>query len=87
MPGDARAAHAALDRLESMLHECASLHDSAYNFTLEKPDSSTLRLSSAGWSHPDRVKSSVLVSVGVLGIEPTGQIANIVLQRITDRIK
>jgi hypothetical protein len=34
-----------------------------------------------------RVKSSVLVSVGVLGIEPTEQVANTVVQTITDRIK
>jgi hypothetical protein len=34
-----------------------------------------------------RVKGSVLVSVGVLGIEPTEQVANTVLQTITDRVK
>jgi hypothetical protein len=84
---NASAAHMALDLLESRLHECASLHDRAYDFIMEKPNSSTLRLSSAGWSHLYRVKSSVLVSVGVLGIEPTEQIANTVLQIITDRIQ
>jgi hypothetical protein len=58
-----------------------------YDFALNKPDTSTLKLSSAGWSHVYRVKSSVLVSVGVLGIEPTEQVANTVVQTITDRIK
>jgi hypothetical protein len=33
------------------------------------------------------VKSSVLMSVGVLGLEPAEQIAATVLQKITDRIK
>jgi PknH-like extracellular domain len=73
---DARAGHAALDRLESSLNQCASLHNSDYDFSLNKPDTSTLKLSSAGWSHVYRVKASVLVSVGVLGIEPTEQVAN-----------
>jgi hypothetical protein len=77
----------ALDRLESTLKECASLHDNAYDFTLDRPDASTLKLSSAGWSHVYEVKSSVLVSVGVLGIEPTEQVANGVLQAIADRIR
>jgi PknH-like extracellular domain len=84
---DARAAHAALDRLELTLNECASLHNSDYDFSLNKPDTSTLKLSSAGWSHVYQVKSSVLVSVGVLGIEPTEQVANTVLRTVTDRIK
>jgi hypothetical protein len=84
---DARAAHAALDRLESTLNECASLHNSDYDFSLTEPDATTLKLSSAGWSHVYRVKGSVLVSVGVLGIEPTEQVANTVLQTITDRVK
>jgi hypothetical protein len=55
---------------------CVSLRDSAYNFALGKPDPSTLRLGSTGWSHEYRVKPSVLMSVGVSAIEPTGQIAN-----------
>ena len=84
---NADAARGVLDRLESILTECASLHDSAYNFALDKPDPSTLRLGSPGWTHEYRVKSSVLISVGVLGIEPTEQITTSVVQAITDRIK
>jgi hypothetical protein len=46
----------------------------------------TLRLRSAGWSHLYRTKSSAQ-TVGVLGIEPTEQVATTVLQTITDCIK
>jgi PknH-like extracellular domain len=81
------AARGALAQLESRLAQCASLHDNAYDFALSKPDPMTLRLRSAGWSHLYRAKSSVLMSVGVLGIEPTEQVATTVLQTITDRIK
>jgi hypothetical protein len=64
---DSRAAHAALDRLESTRNQSAWLHNSDYDFSLNKPDTSTLKLSSAGWSHVYCVKGSVLVSVGVFG--------------------
>lgn len=84
---DAGAAREALTRLETTLRECASLRDSAYSFALDKPDTSTLKLGSAGWSHLYRAKSSVLISVGVLGIEPAERVANTMLATITDRIK
>ena len=45
-----------------------------------------MELTSAGWSHLYRTKASVLVSVGVLGIEPTEHIADTVLHAITERI-
>nr|WP_325491456.1 sensor domain-containing protein [Mycobacterium sp.] len=84
---DAHAASAALDRLETILNACAALHDKAYEFDMSRSDPSTLKLTSARWSHLYRAKSSVLMSVGVLGIEPTEQIAYSPLQKITDRIK
>lgn len=84
---DADAARDALTQLQSTLGQCASLHDKAYEFTLSKPDPSTLQLSSEGWSHMYRAKNTVLASVGVLGIEPTDQIAHRVLQTITERVK
>ncbi len=34
-----------------------------------------------------RLKSSVFISVGVLGIEPAEPIANVILQTISDRIR
>ncbi|MGZ4564207.1 MAG: sensor domain-containing protein [Mycobacterium sp.] len=84
---NATAARGALNQLHATLDQCASLHHTAYDFTLNKPDSATLKLDSEGWIHLYTMKSSVLVSVGVLGIEPTEQIANTVLQTVTDRIK
>ncbi|GAB7141665.1 sensor domain-containing protein [Mycobacterium riyadhense] len=84
---DANAARQALDQLESSLQACIALHDPNYDFTLDKPDSSTLRITDQGWSHLYRAKNAVLISVGVLGIEPAERIATDVLQVITDRIK
>lgn len=84
---DAGAASGALHALDAQLTACADLHDSAFIFTLDRPDSSTVRLSSQGWSHQYRVKSSTLVSVGVLGIEPAEQIATTILTTMTDRIR
>ncbi|BBX94893.1 sensor domain-containing protein [Mycobacterium lacus] len=74
-------------QLESSLQACAALGDANYDFTLEKPDSSTLRISARGWSHVYREKSSVLMSVGVVGLEPADRIAHTVLQTATDRVK
>lgn len=84
-PNDS-AARTALDQLATSLSECAALHDGAYDFALDRPDPATLRLSSQGWSHRYHVKSSVLMSIGVLGLEPADEIAGAVLQAITDRI-
>ena len=61
--------------------------DPNYNFTLARPDPSTLRISAEEWSHLYRQKSDVLVSVGVVGLDAADQIANNVLKIITDRIK
>ncbi|WP_084187837.1 sensor domain-containing protein [Mycobacterium paraffinicum] len=84
---DTGVARGALNQLHATLDQCASLHHTAYDFALNKPDCQTLKLNSDGWIHLYTVKSSVLVSVGVLGIEPTDQIASAVLQSVTDRIK
>jgi hypothetical protein len=84
---DTHAARNALDQLESSLTACVALHDANYGFRLDKPDSSTLRITDNGWSHLYRAKNTVLVSVGVLGIEPAERIATTVLDAITDRIK
>ncbi len=84
---DATAARGALNQLHSTLDQCVSLHHTAYDFTLNQPDTATLRLDSDGWVHLYTVRKSVLVSVGVLGIQPTEQVADSVLQTVTDRIK
>ncbi|MCV7074627.1 sensor domain-containing protein [Mycobacterium szulgai] len=84
---DAHAARQALDQLESSLNACMALHDPNYDFTLDKPDASTLRITDDGWSHLYRAKNTVLMSVGVLGIEPAERIATNVIQTISDRVK
>ncbi|SOX52625.1 sensor domain-containing protein [Mycobacterium ahvazicum] len=80
------AAQNALRQLESSLRACVALHDPNYAFAFDKPDPSTLRLSADQWSHLYRTESAVLVSVGVVGLEASDQIANSVLKIITDRI-
>jgi PknH-like extracellular domain len=84
---NATAARDALNQLHTTLDQCAALHHTAYDFTLNKPDSATLKLASDGWIHLYTAKSSVLISVGVLGIQPTEQVANNILQTVADRIK
>lgn len=84
---DASTSRGVLHQLQLSLQSCLGLRDPNYDFTLDNPDPSTLRISSRGWNHLYREKKAVLISVGALGIEPAGQIANIVLQNITDRIQ
>jgi hypothetical protein len=81
------AALSALHQLDSSLQACVDLHDANFNFGLDKPDPSTLRISAQEWSHLYRQKSGVLISVGVVGLEEADQIANTILQMIADRIK
>jgi PknH-like extracellular domain len=78
---------AALHQLESSLQACLAAHNPEYQFALDKPDSATVRITDNQWCHLYRVKSAVMVSVGVLGLEAADQIANTVLQTISDRIK
>ncbi|MHA7649023.1 sensor domain-containing protein [Mycobacterium sp. ML4] len=84
---DAQAARSALDQLEASLNACLALHDPKYDFKLDKPDPLTLRITDNGWSHQYRARKSVLMSVGVLGIEPAERIASTILDNICDRIK
>jgi hypothetical protein len=77
----------AFHQLDSSLQACVGLHDANYDFALDNPDPSTLRISAQEWSHLYRAKSAVMVSVGVVGLQSAEQIANTVLQMITDRIK
>ncbi|HEY0227432.1 MAG TPA: sensor domain-containing protein [Mycobacterium sp.] len=80
-------AQAAFHQLESSLQACVALHNADYEFTLDKPDPSTLRITDSQWCHLYRVKSAVMVSVGVVGLQNADQTAGTVLQTITDRIK
>ncbi|WP_460688034.1 sensor domain-containing protein [Mycobacterium bourgelatii] len=82
-----RAARSALDQLLSSLQACVALHDPNYDFTVDKSDATTVRITDQGWSHFYRAKNAVLISVGVVGIEPTERVASVVLQVVTDRVK
>ncbi|MCQ4359990.1 sensor domain-containing protein [Mycobacterium gordonae] len=84
---DAQAARSALDQLEASLNACLALNDPKYGFKLDKPDPLSLRITDNGWSHQYRARKSVLMSVGVLGIEPAERIASTILDNICDRIK
>lgn len=84
---DSPGARNALDQLLSSLQACVALHDPHYDFTVDKSDGSTVRITDQGWSHFYRAKNSVLISVGVVGIEPAERIASDVLQAVTDRVK
>ncbi|WP_232021998.1 sensor domain-containing protein [Mycobacterium basiliense] len=84
---DTHAARNALDQLGNSLKACMALQDPAYNFKVDRPDATTLRITDEGWSHLYRAQDAVLISVGVLGIEPAERIATTVLDIITDRIK
>lgn len=83
---DSSTARGALHQLETSLQACAALGDPRYDFTLDRPDSATVRISARAWSHVYREKSAVLMSIGVLGLEPADQIARTILQTATERI-
>ncbi|WP_081287606.1 sensor domain-containing protein [Mycobacterium asiaticum] len=79
-------ARGVLRQLDSSLQDCVDLHDPNFDFTLDRPDSSTVRINARAWSHIYRVKSGVLMSIGVLGLEPADQIAGTILQNAMDRV-
>lgn len=84
---DSGKAMAMFRQLESSLQACVALHNAEYDFTLDKPNAETLRITDRQWCHLYRVKSAVMISVGALGLQGSEQIANTVLQTITDRVK
>jgi hypothetical protein len=80
-------AHATFHQLESSLQACVALHDPNYDFAMDKPDPSTIRLSAEQWCHLYRAKSAVMVSIGVEGLQSADLIANTLLKLLTDRIE
>jgi hypothetical protein len=56
-----RTPRTALEQLGAQLDACVALHDPNYDFKLDKPDPSTLRITDTGWSHQYRAKGSVLM--------------------------
>lgn len=83
---DSATARGVLHQLESSLQDCVALHDPRFDFTLDRPDTATVRISANAWSHVYHEKSAVLISVGVLGLEPADQIAKAILQTATGRL-
>jgi hypothetical protein len=85
---DPAAARAAFERVVADLTACAGLNVPNYTFTTRQPDPSTIqRCAENQCSVAYRVKSSVLVNVSVVHFPQTAeQIANSVLQTISDRI-
>lgn len=80
------AALGAFHQLETAVQACSNLHDPNYQFNLDKPDPSTLRITADQWTHLYRTKSAVMVSVGVVGLQSADQIANTILRMVTDRV-
>ncbi|HWS91401.1 MAG TPA: sensor domain-containing protein [Mycobacterium sp.] len=85
---DPAAARAAFDRVSSALTACSGLQVPNLAFTVRQQDPSTVaRCGDNQCSELYRVKSSVLISVAVAHFPRTAeQIANSVLQTISDRI-
>ncbi|BBZ15188.1 sensor domain-containing protein [Mycobacterium branderi] len=82
------AARAAFERLIPTLKACAALHVRYHDYTVNMPDPDTVVL-----TYPDpetssmfRVKSSVLMQVWALGFPNSQDIAQTIVQTITDRI-
>ncbi|MEE6178893.1 sensor domain-containing protein [Mycobacterium sp. 050134] len=80
------AALGAFRQLETAIQACDNLHDPNYQFNLDKPNPSTLRITAYQWTHLYVTKSAVMVSVGVVGLQSADQIANTIMRMVTDRI-
>lgn len=83
---DSSTARGALHQLDTSLQACVALGDPRYDFTIDRPDSATVRINARAWSHIYREKSAVLMSVGVLGLEPADHIARTILQAAAERV-
>jgi PknH-like extracellular domain len=83
---DEAAARTAFDRLGPELTACSATRATNYEFTMTKPDPSTLSLDSGKWHVTYRVDSSAMVDVTVMGLSNRDRIALDVMDTITDRI-
>lgn len=83
---DPETARAIFDQLLPSLTACAALHDKNYEFTVGQPDPDTVTMNSKLWKLIYRVKSSVLINVGALGLPQSEQTAQTIVQAITDRV-
>lgn len=84
---DAQTARPIFDQLLPSLTACAALHAKNYEFTVSQVDSDTVALNSNLWKLIYRLKSTVLIYIGALGLPQSEQAAQTILQTITDRVK
>lgn len=83
------AARNAFDKLVPQLDACSALHAKYYDFTLTRPDASTVTLTYAGHFEAAsiyKVQSEHLLLVSALAVPHPGQTARDVLEKITARI-
>lgn len=83
---DPETARSIFVQLLPSLTACAALHDKNYEFTVGQTDPDTVTLNFKLWKLIYRVKSSVLINVGALGLPHSEQTAQTILQTITDRV-
>lgn len=84
-PADA-AAQIYFDRLIPDMVKCSQAHEKNYDFTLTRPDPSTIFLDAEYWKAAYRVKSTVMATTSTVGFHHPNSIVLDVLDAITDRI-
>ncbi|WP_083016020.1 sensor domain-containing protein [Mycobacteroides saopaulense] len=83
---DAEAARSAFDRLMPDMVKCSEAHIKNYEFTLTRPDSSTIFLDSKYWKAAYRAKSTVLATTSTVGFQHPELVTQGVLDAITDNV-
>lgn len=83
---DEVASHSAFDNLVSEFTECSAAHLKGYELTVQRPEPSTLLVSSRTGEDEYRVKSSVLINVGAGGLPDSGQAVKDVTDIIASRV-
>ncbi|TDZ42799.1 hypothetical protein CCUG63695_02775 [Mycobacteroides franklinii] len=83
---DDGAARGAFDQLAPALASCIALHAPRFEFTLGKPDASTITLNSNLWKIVYKVNASVLIDVAALGFSDSGTVARDITDTISSRV-
>lgn len=86
---DAGTARDVFDKLVPQLEACSAMHVKYYDFTVTRPDPSTVMLSYTGHSKAAtiyKVQSDYLILVSALAVPHPGQTARDVLENMTSRI-
>lgn len=86
---DAKAARTVFDRLGPALESCAELHANFYDFTVNRPDPSTIVLDYRGYQRSViyQLKSAALINVVAAGFSEPEPVGQAVVAKIADRIK